>query len=105
MGKIPRPKKKVYCKNCRYYYSPNLCLLIEFFKRTHQEYYGISEVSAVEESLTDYIKHKTGKESVAPMSLVDSLSGAYSEGYPTEWINPDGECKYYIKKWWKFWVK
>ena len=70
--------KKIYCKNCRY------------FKFVYRKFYGYKEKCYAPKNL----------------DLVENHYSPYKRHFrKPELINMSNDCRWYKKKWWKFWVK
>lgn len=69
---------KVYCSNCRYF--------------SESDFGNVCE-APTGKIIKDNYAYKIHKERVN--------KSVYHENYP----NKNGDCKYYKRKWWKFWIK
>ena len=89
------------CNDCRYHLGGTECGIIGFTSKEMHFYYGNRYESPY---IDEVVKLHTNGSMAKAMPLAISLtySGLISD---TTILNAQGKCKYYKRKWWKFWIR
>lgn len=95
-------KETVYCKDCKFNLFPEMCTFVELSKTTKETPYG---TEIIENEEIKNIAYKNSGMMMLPIYYASSMMGYNGDVIPTKYLNTKGKCKFYIKKWWKIWIR